>query len=82
MIKTLLIISCLLFTLSFAQEEDGPSCFVSYEGYAAEPECGWVTDENGEESEECTAIGSPIFAGVLTPDEPTSSSTDFNPFLW
>jgi len=80
MIKTLLILSCLLFTISLAQEEEeaAPACLVSYEDYPADPVCETVTDENGEETEECTAIGSAAFAGQLTPDDPTFSATDFS----
>jgi len=46
-------------------------CEVAYYDIPAPPECETYIDENGEEEEECTAIGSAAFAALLDSTSPT-----------
>ncbi len=74
----LLISLFCVFSLSIAQQ-----CNIQYESYAAPPECTWVIDDNGEETEQCTSIGTAAYAGQLTPDDPSFTETfPVSTFSW
>ena len=53
------------------------SCEVGYYDVAPPPECEFYIDENGEEQEECTAIGSAAFAQLLDSNTPTLTEPSF-----
>ncbi len=62
------------FMLQATQAQD---CVVAYYDIPAPPECEYITDENGEEEEECTSVGSAAFASALNADSPVLSEPTF-----
>ena len=69
--NTILLI--FLLSASFVIGLKAQECQVAYYDVAAPPECHTYLDENGEEQEECTAIGSAAFAALLDANTPSFS---------
>ena len=53
-------------------------CTVAYYDIPAAPDCEYITDENGEEEEECTTVGSAAFAAALSPENAYISEPNFS----
>ncbi len=60
--------------LQVTQAQD---CTIGYYDIAPPAECEYYTDENGEEEEECSAVGSAAFAALLNSETATLSEPDF-----
>jgi len=52
-------------------------CWIGYYNVPQPPVCETIIGEDGQEEQQCTAVGSAAYAGVINRDEPSFSEENF-----